>query len=175
MASLAIAGAVGAGVSAIGTVSSGIAASQAASYNAAVQRNNAIEAQQNAQYAREAGVAQEEAAGQKAAGQLGAVKAGIAANNIDVNTGSALDVQKSQREAGLLSEENISNNAALQAYGYQTQATGFQSQAALDAAQSAQAIPGSLLAGTGSLLSNVGTNPKFAAWLNTSQPPYEPG
>ena len=165
------AGAAVAGValSAVSTISSGIAQSQAASYNAAVARNNQIEAQQNAAYSIQSGVTQEEEAGQKAAAQEGAVKAGIAADNIDVNSGSAVDVEKSQRETGLLSEETVSNNAALQAYGFETQATGFGATAGLQSAEASQAVPGSLLAAGGQLATNVGTLPsKFGFMSNNN-------
>ena len=163
------AGAAVAGValSAASSISSGIAQSHAAAYQAAVARNNQIEAQQNATYAIQSGVTKDEEAGQKAAAQEGAVKAGIAADNIDVNTGSAVDVEKSQRETGLLSEETVSNNAALQAYGYQTQATGFGATAGLQSSEAAGAIPGSLLAAGGQLGTNIGNLPsKFpASWF----------
>lgn len=171
MASLAATAAIGAGLSAVGSISSGIAQSQAASYNAAIARNNQIAAQQNATYAIEAGTAQEEATGQKSAAQLGAVKAGIAANNINVTSGSAADVQESQRETGLLSEENVVNNAALTAYGYQTQATSYGAQSQLYSSQAASAVPSSLLAAGGSLLSNVSGLPsKFGTMGANSEP-----
>jgi hypothetical protein len=157
----------GLGLSAIGTIGSGIAQSQAASYEAQVNRNNALEAQQNAKYAEEAGNVQSQIAGRQAASQLGAVRAAFGANNIDVNTGSALDTQISQRQSGLLSQENVQNNALLQAYGYQTQATGFQAQAGLLQGEASTAIPGSLLSAGGSLATNAALLPsKFAAWSN---------
>jgi hypothetical protein len=164
---LAIGGAV---TSAIGAIGGGIASSQAASYQAQVNRNNATTATQNSTYALEAGSVQEQEAGQKAAGQLGQVRASMAANNVDVNSGSAVDVQKSQRETGLLSEEDVSNNAALTAYGYQTQATGFQAQAGLEQGQASTAIPGALLSAGGGLLSNVSTIPTKFAWPNSEVP-----
>jgi hypothetical protein len=166
MASAAItagAAVVGTALSAASTIAGGISQAHTAAYEAAVARNNQTEAEQNAKYATEAGVVGEEEAGQKAAAQLGAVKAGIAANNVDVNSGSALNVEQSQRETGLLSEETVSNNAALQAYGYETQATGYGATAGLESTAAAQAIPGSLLAAGGSLGTNIGTLPsKFA-------------
>jgi hypothetical protein len=165
------AGAAVAGValSAASTISSGIAQQNAANYNAAVARNNQTEAQQNATYAIQSGVTQEEEAGQKAAAQEGAVKAGIAADNIDVNSGSAVDVEKSQRETGLLSEETVSNNAALQAYGYETQATSYGAQAGLLSSEASEAVPGSLLSAAGQLGANVGTLPsKFGFMSNNS-------
>lgn len=160
----------GLALSAVGQVGSGIAQSQAASYQAAVSRNNAIEAGQNATYAEEAGAQQEEIAGRKAAAQSGAVKAGLAANNIDVNSGSAVGVETGERESGELSEENVINNAMLQAYGYQTQVTGYQAQAGLQSQEAATAIPGSLLAAGGSFASNASLLPgKFSGFGS-----YEP-
>jgi hypothetical protein len=155
----------GLGLSAIGTIGSGIAQSQAASYQAQVARQNAQTARENAQYAEEAGATQTQLAGRKAAAELGAVRAGFAANNIDVNSGSALDTQVSERQAGLLSQESVANNALLQAYGYRTQATGYQAQAGLLQGQAETAIPGSILSGGGSLLSNAALLPsKFSMW-----------
>jgi hypothetical protein len=167
MPSLEVTAVAGLALSAVSAVSSGIAQSQAASYQAAVQRNNALEAQQNATYAREAGTAQEEEAGQKSAAQLGAVRAGIAANNVDVDSGSALDVQKSQRETGLLSEETVANNAALQAYGYETQATGYSAEAGLLQNEAGEAIPGSLLAAGGKLASGASDIPNKFGYMNS--------
>ena len=169
MSSLAVAAVVGTVLSAVGTVASGIAQSNAASYRAAVDRNNAVTAQQNATYAREAGAVQEQIAGRKAAAQLGAVRSGIAANNVDVNTGSALDVQKGEREAGALSEETVAHNALLQAYGYETQATGFQAEAGLQEGQAGAAVPGSLLAAGGKLATDYSLLPnKFASMTDDS-------
>ena len=52
-----IAGLVGAGVSATGTIEGGEATSNAAAYQAQVAKNNAIIAEQNATYASNAGLA----------------------------------------------------------------------------------------------------------------------
>ena len=57
-----------------------------------------------------------------------------AANNVDVNSGSALDVQVSQRETGMEDVDQIRNNALLQAYGYNVAGTGFTAQSILDTA-----------------------------------------
>lgn len=158
---LAIAGAA---LSAASAISTGITQKNEATYQAQVAQNNATIARQNAQAAQQAGSAQAQAQGLAAAEQLGGVKAAEAANNVDVNTGSAAVTQESQRETGALSQQTIENNALLQAYGYQSQATGFQAEAGLENYAASTAVPGAVLSAGGSLLSGASLLPlKFAA------------
>ncbi len=148
-------GAVGAGISAGGSILGGLATANAASYQAQVARNNAQIAQQNAVYSLEAGNAKSQLAGLQGAEQVGEVKTAEAANNVDVNTGSALDTQVGERQKSALSQYTIANNAQLQAYGYRAAATGFQSQAALDEATAAEAPLGADIGAAGTLLENA--------------------
>lgn len=122
---------VGSGISATGDLLGGFAQQKALSYQGQVASNNATIANEKAQYATEAGAARAEAQGIKGRQQLGGVRTGLAANNLDVNSGSAADVQVSQRETGLLDTQNVTHQAALAAYGYQTQATNDLAQAKL--------------------------------------------
>lgn len=147
-------GIAGAAVSAGGSLLGGIAAGNAASYQAQVAENNAKIAQQNATYALQAGEAKQEQTGLRAAEEGGAIKTALAANNTDVNTGSALDVEQGQREKGQLERETVANNAELQAYGYRSQATGFEAQAGLDEATASEAPIGGALNAAGGLLSS---------------------
>jgi hypothetical protein len=159
---------VSAGLSAGGAVLGGISQSNAAHYQAQVAKNNATIANQNADYAEQAGVAKSEAAGQQAAAQLGAVKASIAANGVDVNSGSALTVQQSQRGAGELSQQATVNDALLQAYGFRTQATSDTAQAGLYQSESESAIPASLLSATGDLAKAAPDVPAAYSWMTSS-------
>ena len=61
------------------------------------RENNAIIAQQKATRARAAGQQQAQNQSLKNAAELGAIKTGLAANNIDVNSGSSVDLEASQR------------------------------------------------------------------------------
>lgn len=149
------AGVLGAGTSALGTLESGAATSNAASYAATVAANNAIIAQQNAKYASAAGEAQAQAVSLKGAATQGKIKTAQAASGVDVNSGSNVDVQKSQRELSQLDTETTLNNAELQAYGYRTQATNYQAQAGLETAEAEQAPIGAALAAGGGLLSSA--------------------
>ena len=151
---LAIVGAAGAAASAGGALYSGIAQSEAASYQATVARNNALIAQGNAQRAIAAGQQQAQTQSLKNAATAGAIKTAQAANGVDVNSGSAVDVQASQRETGQLDTQNTLYNSMIQAYGYRVNATSDTAQAGLEEATAENAPVGAALSATGSLLGN---------------------
>lgn len=151
----AVAGIGGAGISAAGAISGGIAAKNTANYQAAIANNNSIIAQQNATEAEQAGNVAAENQGRKAAARSGTLKVAQAANGVDVNTGSAVDVQASERETNYLDTETVLNNADLKAYGYRTQSANFQADEALDEATASNALPAAALKASGSLLSSA--------------------
>lgn len=151
----AIAGIAGAGISAVGSVEGGIAQSNAANYQAQVAANNAKIAQQNATSAIEAGQVKAQDQSLKEAEVGGEIKASQAASGIDVNSGSAVDVQAGQRAKGELDPEMMLHNAQLEAYGYRSQAVGYEAQSELDKTEAAQAPIGADLGAAGSLLSNA--------------------
>src|SRR5262249_52986349 len=101
-------------------------------FQAQVARNNAKIAGQNAEYARESGQAQAALGTRKGAAEVAKIKTAIAANNIDVNSGSAVDVIAGETEANKLDAETVLHNSDLQAYGYTTQAESFKAQAKED-------------------------------------------
>ena len=72
----------------------------------------------------------------------------MAANGVDVNTGSAVGVEAGERETSNLDAETVLNNAELTAYGYTTQASNFNAQAQQD-------VIGGDIGAAGSLLSNA--------------------
>lgn len=117
--------AVGAGVGAIGSLAQG-------QYQGQVARNNSTIALQNADYSRASGLQQASITSMKGAAKEAGIKTAQAANGIDVNTGSAVDVQASQRMTDELDAETVLNNSELQAYGYTTQSTNFKAQAQQD-------------------------------------------
>jgi hypothetical protein len=151
---IATLGVIGAGLSAGSSILGGFAAANSAHYQAAVAANNATVARNNAISAAGAASANNERAEMQAAQRNSTLRAGIAANNIDVNSGSAGDVQTSQRIIGGQDVATQAHNSALQVYGYETQATNYQAQSALDESQVFPDILGGLLKGGGTLLSN---------------------
>lgn len=151
----AIAGIAGTGLSAI-------AASNNADYQSQVAKNNAITAQQNADYAHKAGEQQAAAASLRGAEVGGRIRAAIAANGVDVNGGSAVDVQDSQRRQSKVDTETVLNNADLQSYGYRTQASNYQAQSDLYGNQSDQSLAGGGIGLLGSAASLSKSFPGFS-------------
>lgn len=138
-----------------GTVAGGIAQGQTAAYNSAVARNNAVAAENNAIYSLKAGEVATQEEGLKASEQLGQVKTGLAANNIDVNSGSAAKGIQGARQVGALDQYTTMGNAALKAYGYRTQAQGFIAQSELDKRASIDDPLGAGIGAAGSFLSGL--------------------
>lgn len=150
-----VVGGIGAATSAGGAAESGQATANAAGYNAQVASNNATIANQNAAYATSAGITQAASKSLQGAATGGRIKAAQAASGVDVNTGSAVDVQKSQREISKLDTETVLNNAELQAYGYRSNATNFTATAGLETEEEEQAPIGADIGAAGGLLSSA--------------------
>lgn len=149
---LAIAGAV---TSAGGAVANGISQSNQAAYSAQIASNNAAIAGQNANYAVQAGQAKEQASRMKTAGIIGQQKAIQGSSGLDVNSGSNVDVRKSTAELGELDALTIRNNAAREAYGYQTQGSNFTAQAGLDKTASSNDLTAGFISGGSSILGSA--------------------
>lgn len=132
-------GAVGIGASLAGGVLSAIGASkqgdaQASMYNyrAQVARINANIERQNAAWSRTKGDQEAVQYGQKAAQQRGAILAAQGASGVDVNSGSAKDVQRSQEAIKDTDLSTLRSNTAKIAYDYETKAVMDENQATLD-------------------------------------------
>jgi hypothetical protein len=162
----AIAAVTAAVTGATAAVAGGIAQQRSANYQAQVARNNAVIAQQNAAHAASAGAAQTEAASMKAAQRQGLLRAALGANGLDVNSGSAADVQTGQRELGNLDAATTANNAALEVYGYQTQSGNQTAQSGLYGLEAAFAPAEGALKGAGILLSNSSVDSALAHGAN---------
>lgn len=152
--------------SASSAVGGGIAAGQTASYQAAVASNNATIARQNEVYSAQAGATQTEQSGLKARAQDAGVKAGLAANNVDVNTGSAADVQQSEHEINQFDTATVAHRAAMAVYGYHTQVNDFSAQSKLDQAQVIPDYLGGFLKAGGSVASTASENPAATSLLS---------
>lgn len=151
-----------------GSASSNAAAAQAqiAAYQGQVARNNAIIANQQADSEIKVGQTQAFNQSLQNAAKFGNVKTAQAANGIDVNKGTAVDVQASERQLGQYGAETVLSNAQRKAYGYRVQAQTDLAQAGLYDAQgqlsrssAASAATGGLLSGAGSLLSGASQLP----------------
>ncbi len=129
---------------------------QGGAYQAQVARNNAKIATQNAEYERVVGQDRAAISSMKGAQKSGAVKAAQSANGVDVNSGSAVDVQAGEREADTLDTETILNDSELAAYGYTTQAKNFEGQADQEESSATFDALGTLASSAGQLASKWG-------------------
>ncbi|SNS15788.1 hypothetical protein [Pseudomonas segetis] len=78
---------------------------------------------------------------------IGAQRTGFAANGIDVNTGSAGQIQNDSAALGELDALTLMNNASREAYGYQVQAMDQRRQGKLAKYQGKMEAVGSILGG----------------------------
>jgi len=131
-----ILGGIGLGGSILGSImGAGAARSQANAqagslqYQAALSMFNAQVAEQNANYAEQEGEKQAAKYGLGARQTAAQIKAGQAASGLDVNSGSATEVQESQHLVSRMDMDTIRANAAKTAYDYRTQAEYDKSQA----------------------------------------------
>lgn len=146
-------GIVGMVASAAGTIMSGMASANAANYQAAVARNNAVIANRNADFAVQQGSTQAEAEDYKNRSIVGAQKAAQAANGVDVDSGSPLDVRTSSEQLGRLDTLTIINNAQSKASAYKAQSMNFTADAGLDSMKAQNYMTSSIIGGVGSFAS----------------------
>lgn len=138
---------VGAGVSAYGASveSKGkqdalVADSQAAAYRAAVARNNQTIAAQNAEYSKEAGTTEVEAADRTSAALQAKQKVTQAASGVDVNSGTPIAVRQSSAELAELDRMTIMHNALLKSRGFDIEGMNYGAEAELQTSASASSL-----------------------------------
>ncbi len=136
------------------------ATKQASEYQAQVAQVNAQIAKQNAAISAASGEQQAASESMKAREQVGAIKAAQAAGNVDVTTGSAVDVRSSAAELGQLNTLTTLSNQAQKTYGFQSQATGYEAQSGLYSMQASQAAASEPYAVAGSLLTGASSTAK---------------
>jgi hypothetical protein len=129
---------VGSAVAAGGTIMSGVAQSQQAKHNAKVGELQARDAEQRGQTA-------EDQHRRRVRQFAGAQKAQLAAQGVDVGSGSASDLIGDTAALGELDALTIRNNTAREAWGYRAQAAGARHQAGA-------AMASGLIGGAGTLL-----------------------
>lgn len=139
-------------LSAYGNYQSGVANEKMYNYRAAVADINSKINMQNSDYALTVGEKQGVQYGMKAAQTQGQIKVGQAASGLDVNTGSAKNVQDSQSKITRMDLDTIRSNAAKTAYDYRVAATSDQNQAAMDRAAASNAKRAGTLGALGSLI-----------------------
>lgn len=130
----------------------GRAQADAAEYQAAVARNNAILAKYAADYATKAGDQNAQARMMVGSQTLEHDKTQYAAGNLDISSGTPNDTIRDVAAITKLDTLTIRNNAARQAWSYLNQSTAFEKDAAFSHKQAGQAIELSHLAAWSAML-----------------------
>lgn len=170
-ATLAAVGAGSAGLGSLigagGSLMSGQSQAEMFNYQAAVARLNQQIANQNAQYAVQAGQTQAAESGMQTRGLIGQTIARQGASNIAVGGGSSTAVVASERAIGNINTANILNNAARVAYGYETSGLEAGLQAQVESAAAQQAPTAGAIGALSSLVSGAGS--VSSKWLQAGQ------
>jgi hypothetical protein len=160
----AAAGSIGLGSSLAGGILSAFSAekegqsqSQMYSYQAQVARINAQIDRQNSEWALHKGDVEGRQYGMKAGQQFGQIRAAQGASGLDVNSGSANEVQQSQRAITHMDEAQIRENSGKTAYDYRFKATTDENQATLYDKASSDAESAGHLKALGSLIGTAGS------------------
>lgn len=110
---------VGAGLAVVGGVQQARAAKAAGEYQAEVDEQNAKIGRQQADQARQIGNMEEERQMRRVRAAVATQRATQAANGLDVNSGTALDLQAETAGFGTADALNLRSNAIRQAWGFE--------------------------------------------------------
>lgn len=152
---------------AIGSIMGGQAQASQFKYQAAVARQNAQVAKQNQEYASQQGEIQAQSYGMQAAQRQGQIKVAQGASGLDVNSGSAKQVQNSQKLVTSMDLDQIRSNAAKTAYNFDVQSVNFTNQAQLDTRAAADANTAGEIGAASTLLGSASS--VSSKWLQGQQ------
>jgi hypothetical protein len=157
-ATLALAAtAIGGVVSAGGAIMQGQAQAKQAKYQSAVERNNAQIAGWQAEDATQRGKIEEQRQRLQTARLHGAQRAGMAANGVEIDSGSPLDVLMDTAQLGELDALTIRSNAEREVYGLRTQQGNLMAQSGLTTMAGRNAQQASYISAGSTLLSTAAT------------------
>jgi hypothetical protein len=148
LSSLLLASSASQGIAAVGT---GISQSQASlaqgEYQQRMYETNARMAEYQAQDAVKRGDQAAKAHDKQVKGVIGSQRAAMAAQGVEVDSGSALDLQTDTAAIGAQDSLTIKNNAWREAWGYKVQANEYQGKGAMAGISSRFEAKNSILTG----------------------------
>ena len=152
---------------AVGAEKTGAAQQQMYNYQAGIAQINSKIDLQNADYARNVGEIQAQNYGIKAAQELGNIKTAQSASNIDINSGSAVDVRTSQSKVAQMDLTQIRSNAAKTAYDFDVKSTMDLNQSTLDIMGGENAKQAGDINAMSSIIGSVGS--VSSKWMQGNQ------
>jgi hypothetical protein len=150
------ASAIGGIVGAVGAMQKGAGEAQMYNYQAGVAQMNQRIAQQNADYARQAGEVEAQQKAMQVRAQVGDIKARQAASGLDISSGSPLAVRTSAEEVGAENVALVRSDAAKKAYGYEVQGLSYGAESTLDQYAASRAKTAGMFEAAGSILGGAG-------------------
>lgn len=148
---------LGAGMTAYGQMEQGKAAAAQSRYQAAVQRNNQIINERQADDAVQRGRIAEQQQRLQTAQVASRQRASLAANGLDLNSGSAVDILSDTAMLGELDALTVRSNAEREAWGYRVQGSNAAASAGLLDAQASSAKRAGMMGAGASLLTGAGS------------------
>ena len=119
-------------ISTVSSVKSANASAKMNEYQAKVAKDNAKIAEENARNERQSGLEESRRQRLRTLQTIGSQQTAMAANGIDISSGTALDTVQDTAELGELDSLMIQYNSERTAFNYETQANNFTNQANLD-------------------------------------------
>lgn len=157
---------------AVGSVRTAEAQKDAAKYQAAVDLNNQKLSGYYASTEAAKGASELSQQQQRAKQQMDLIRASQAASGVDVASGSAEDVRRSQEILNNLDALTIMSNSAQRVHGYQIGGTTFGNEAGLQEQRASQTGAEAALGATGSLVSGAsGAANQYLAWQRVAGGP----
>lgn len=133
------------------------AQASAARYTAAVQERNAQIAQDNAADARKRGLVAIEDQQRKTAALKGRQIAVMSANNLDITSGSPLDILGDTAQLGAWDARTVQNAYEREARGHETQAFNFSAEAELSRMKASSYSSAGAISAFGTLAGGIGS------------------
>jgi hypothetical protein len=150
-------------VKGVGAIQQGNAAAGAATYNANVAAQNSQLLTTEANLTGAVGAQNVAASEQATRAKIGATQANQGASGINVNSGSSVDVRKSEAEVGMYNALNIRSQAARQAYGYTTEAAHQMGESALQTSAAKSDKTAGLISAFGDVLGGAGQAAQYVS------------
>lgn len=145
----------------------GSAKADAYKYQSSMAWQNAAIARQNEKYAFDVGEQQAVKQGLAGQAQAGAIKAAQGASGVDMNSGSAKEVQTSQHLVSTMDLATIREKAAKTAYDFSVQATSYENQAKGYSKAASNAKTEGILGAVSSFIGTVGS--VSSKWMRGQQ------
>lgn len=162
-------GAIGSIISGVDAYNTAKASAKAAEYQEDIYRQNAQIAEQNAVTTKQSGIDDARRIKLQTLSNIATQKVAMAANGIDIDEGSALDLTDTTKYFGEMDALTTVNNAQSRASAYESEGLNFLSQAGLSSLLADNYRKSSFISGLGSGMTGLGqVGSSWYNWNKTS-------